>query len=234
MSILFYYKIHLHDSLLVIHNINKYYFNLSNMNKKFMFSIALLMSIVLGSGFTVANQTAMAAVITYPNTNTLYDNAYSSSNDKYSSNYGESEYDYDYYPSYNNNDNNNNDNNNTYTNDDKYSSNYGESEYDYAYYNNDNNNKDTYTDDDKYSDSYSKPSNTYNNNNYNNNDYNNKNTNDSYESTDDDKYSDSYSNSDGYSKYPTNDKLYECQKGPLEGFFTSSVEFCIAANSNTK
>ena len=41
-------------------------------------------------------------------------------------------------------------------------------------------------------------------------------------------------NSDGYSKYPTNDKLYECQKGPLEGFFTSSVEFCIAANSNTK
>ena len=104
MSILFYYKILLHDSLLVIRNINKYYFNLSNMNKKFMFSIALLMSIVLGSGFTVANQTAMAAVITYPNTNTLYDNAYSSSDDKYSSNYGESEYDYDYYPSYNNND----------------------------------------------------------------------------------------------------------------------------------
>ena len=238
MSILFYYKIHLHDSLLVIHNINKYYFNLSNMNKKFMFSIALLMSIVLGSGFTVANQTAMAAVITYPNTNTLYDNAYSSSNDKYSSNYGESEYDYDYYPSYNNNDNNNNDNNNTYTNDDKYSSNYGESEYDYAYYpsyNKDDNNNNTYTNTDKYSDSYSKPSNTYNNNNYNNNDYNNKNknNNDSYESTDY-KYSDSYSNSDGYSKYPTNDKLYECQKGPLEGFFTSSVEFCIAANSNTK
>jgi hypothetical protein len=77
-----------------------------------MFSIALLMSIVLGSGFTVVNQTAMAAVITYPNTNTLYDNAYSSSDDKYSSNYGKSEYDYSYYPSYNNNDNNNN----TYTN----------------------------------------------------------------------------------------------------------------------
>lgn len=163
------------------------------MNKKFMFSLALLMSIISGSGFASASQNAMGAVITYP----LYDNAYNSSDDKYSSNYGESEYDYAYYPSYNN------DNNNTYTNNDKYS------------------------------DSYSKPSNTYNNNNYNNNDYNNKNNNDSYESTDDDKYSDFY-NSDGYSKYPTNDKLYECQKGPLEGFFTSSVEFCIAANSNTK
>ena len=68
------------------------------MNKKFMFSIALLMSIVLGSGFTVANQTTMAAVITYPYTNSLYDNAYSSSDDKYSSNYDKSEYDYDYYP----------------------------------------------------------------------------------------------------------------------------------------
>ena len=119
MSILFYYKILLHDSLLVIHNINKYYFNLSNMNKKFMFLTALLMSIVLGSGFAVADQTAMAVVITYPNTNTLYDNAYSSSDDKYSSNYGKSEYNYDYYPSYNK-----NDNNNTYTNTDKYSDSY--------------------------------------------------------------------------------------------------------------
>ena len=31
---------------------------------------------------------------------------------------------------------------------------------------------------------------------------------------------------DSYSKYPTDDKKYECQTGPLEGFFTSSVEFC--------
>ena len=165
------------------------------MNKRFMFLTALLMSIILGSGFTIADQIAMAAVITYPNTNTLYDNSYNSSDDKYSSNYGEPEY--VYYPSYNN--------------------------------NNDKNDNNTYTNNDKYSDSYSKPSNTYNNNNYNNNDYNNKNNNDSYESTDDDKYSDSYDNSDKYSKYPTNDKLHECQKGPLEGFFTSSVEFCIAA-----
>ena len=39
----------------------------------------------------------MAVVITYPNTNTLYDNAYNSSDDKYSSNYGESGADYVYY-----------------------------------------------------------------------------------------------------------------------------------------
>ena len=36
-----------------------------------------------------------------------------------------------------------------------------------------------------------------------------------------DKYGDS-----SYSTYPTDDKKYECQTGPLEGFFTSSVEFC--------
>jgi Collagen triple helix repeat (20 copies) len=34
-------------------------------------------------------------------------------------------------------------------------------------------------------------------------------------------YDDSY-----YSQYPTDDKKYECQKGPFEGFFVSSVEFC--------
>ena len=33
---------------------------------------------------------------------------------------------------------------------------------------------------------------------------------------------DSYS----YSQYPTDDNKYECQTGPLEGFFVSSVEFC--------
>ena len=36
-----------------------------------------------------------------------------------------------------------------------------------------------------------------------------------------DKYEDSY-----YSQYPTDEKKYECQTGQLEGFFTSSVEFC--------
>ena len=37
-----------------------------------------------------------------------------------------------------------------------------------------------------------------------------------------------YTNHDDsyYSQYPTDDKKYECQKGPLEGFFVGSVEFC--------
>ena len=35
---------------------------------------------------------------------------------------------------------------------------------------------------------------------------------------------DNYDNS--YSKYPTDDKKYECRTGPFEGFFVSSVEFC--------
>jgi hypothetical protein len=55
-------------------------------------------------------------------------------------------------------------------------------------------------------------------------------------------YSNSYSNSydNSYSKYPQKTmsydnsykkefKPYECRKGPFEGFFTSSVEFCIKA-----
>ena len=29
-----------------------------------------------------------------------------------------------------------------------------------------------------------------------------------------------------YSKYPTDDKKYECRTGRFEGFFVSSVEFC--------
>ena len=37
-------------------------------------------------------------------------------------------------------------------------------------------------------------------------------------------YDDYYS--DSYSKYPTDDKKYECRTGPFEGFFVSSVEFC--------
>ena len=55
-------------------------------------------------------------------------------------------------------------------------------------------------------------------------------------------YSNSYSNSydNSYDKHPQKTmsydnsykkefKPYECRKGPLEGFFTSSVEFCIKA-----
>jgi hypothetical protein len=35
-----------------------------------------------------------------------------------------------------------------------------------------------------------------------------------------------YYGDDSYSQYPTGDKKYECQTGPFEGFFVSSVEFC--------
>ena len=38
-------------------------------------------------------------------------------------------------------------------------------------------------------------------------------------------YDEGYSNID-YSLYPTEDNKYECQTGPAEGFFVSSVEFC--------
>jgi hypothetical protein len=38
-------------------------------------------------------------------------------------------------------------------------------------------------------------------------------------------YDDDYDN-DMYSTYPTEVNKYECQKGPFEGFFVSSVEFC--------
>ena len=112
-----------------------------------MFSMAVAMSVILGSGFVIASQTAMAVQFSYPYSTSAYNKAY---------------------------------NNNT------------------SFYDNFGYNK------------------TYNTN---NNDRN-------------DKYSDSYSKSAVYSKYPTIDKIYECQKGPFEGFFTSSVEFCIAANSN--
>src|SRR5688500_18147263 len=33
---------------------------------------------------------------------------------------------------------------------------------------------------------------------------------------------------DMYSAYPTDENKYECQRGPFEGFFVSSVEFCDA------
>ena len=55
-----------------------------------------------------------------------------------------------------------------------------------------------------------------------------------YNNDKNDEYPDSYSKPAGYSKYPTIDKIYECQTGQLEGFFTSSVEFCIAANEKVR
>ena len=36
----------------------------------------------------------------------------------------------------------------------------------------------------------------------------------------------SYKIDDSYSKYPTDDKKYECKTGQFKGFFVSSVEFC--------
>ncbi len=39
-------------------------------------------------------------------------------------------------------------------------------------------------------------------------------------------YDAGYCDSSSYSKYPTDDKKYECRTGPFEGFFVSSVEFC--------
>ena len=46
------------------------------------------------------------------------------------------------------------------------------------------------------------------------------------QSYNDQSYDDSSYSNDSYSKYKTQDKPYECQRGPFEGFFVSSVEFC--------
>jgi hypothetical protein len=74
---------------------------------------------------------------------------------------------------------------------------------------------------DRYSSSYDK---SYNNdkmysNNYDKASYDQQRYDNSYDKT-------SYTIDDSYSKYPTKDKKYECQKGQFEGFFVSSVEFC--------
>ena len=46
-----------------------------------------------------------------------------------------------------------------------------------------------------------------------------------YGNADASSYDEGYNNID-YSSYPTEDNKYECQTGPAEGFFVSSVEFC--------
>ena len=46
----------------------------------------------------------------------------------------------------------------------------------------------------------------------------------SYQMNDKQSYDDSRYSSDTYSKYPTNDKPYVCQKGLFEGFYVSSVQ----------
>jgi hypothetical protein len=47
-------------------------------------------------------------------------------------------------------------------------------------------------------------------------------------------YDADYYSDNSYSKYPTDDNKYECQTGPLEGFFVSSVEFCKHDKFNDK
>ena len=114
--------------------------------------MSVAMSFILGSGFVIVSQTALAVLFTYPYSSSNYNKAYSP-------------------------------NNNT-------SSSYDSASYNKAYspYNIDKN----------------------------------------------DKYPDSYIKSTEFSKYPKLDKIYECQTGPLEGYFTSSVEFCIAATENVR
>src|SRR5918994_6571858 len=140
----------------MIRNIIKSYFNLSNMNRKFIFSMVVAMSFILGSGFAIASQTALAVLFTYPYSSSSYNKAYTPNNN---TSYDNASYNKAYTP-----------NNNT--------------SYDNASYNK----------------AYSPDNNDNNDNN--------------------DKYSEHYSTSDEYSQYPTIHKIYECQKGPLEGFFT--------------
>ncbi len=151
----------------MIRNIDKYSFILSNMNRKYMFCMAVAISFFVGSGFVIANQTVMAVQFSYPYSSSAYNKAYNNNTSFYDNSANNKAYN----P-------NNNDRNDR----------------DASFYDNSANNK------------------AYNPN---NNDRN-------------DKYSDSYSKFAGYSKYPRNDKIHECQKGPFEGFFTSSVEFCFS------
>ena len=45
---------------------------------------------------------------------------------------------------------------------------------------------------------------------------------------DNNNYNNYYGDNDMYSKYPTEVNKYECRTGQFEGFFVSSVEFCLA------
>jgi hypothetical protein len=154
------------------------------MNRKFIFSMAVAMSFILGSGFAIASQTALAVQFSYPYSSSSYNKAYTPNNN---TSYDNASYNKAYTP-----------NNNT---------SYDNASYNKAYTPNNN----TSYDNASYNKAY-RPDNNDNN----------------------DKYSEHYSTSDEYSQYPTINKIYECQKGPLEGFFTSSVEFCIAANGNVR
>src|SRR5918993_4097801 len=154
------------------------------MNRKFIFSMAVAMSFILGSGFAIASQTALAVQFTYPYSSSSYNKAYTPGNN---TSYDNASYHKAYTPG----------NNTSYS-----------------------------------SSSYNKAYTPGNNTSYDNASYHKAYTPDNNDKNE--KYSEYYSKSDEYSNYPTIDKIYECQKGPLEGFFTSSVEFCIAANGNVR
>ena len=64
---------------------------------------------------------------------------------------------------------------------------------------------------------------------YDNNDNNNNydSVNENYKQYDNNDNNNNYDSvNDRHSKYPTENNKYECQKGPFEGLFVSSVEFC--------
>jgi hypothetical protein len=171
------------------------------MNRKFIFSMAVAMSFILGSGFAIASQTALAVQFSYPYSSSSYNKAYTPNNN---TSYDNASYNKAYTP-----------NNNT---------SYDNASYNKAYTPNNNTSYDNA--------SYNKAYTPNNNTSYDNASYNKAYRPDNNDNND--KYSEHYSTSDEYSQYPTINKIYECQKGPLEGFFTSSVEFCIAANGNVR
>jgi hypothetical protein len=160
------------------------------MNRKFIFSMSVAMSFILGSGFVIVSQTALAVLFTYPYSSSNYNKAYSPNNNT-SSSYDSASYNKAYSP-----------NNNT-------SSSYESASYNKAY--SPNNNTSSSYDSASYNKVYSP-----------------------YNIDKNDKYPDSFIKSTEFSKYPKLDKIYECQTGPLEGYFTSSVEFCIAATENVR
>jgi hypothetical protein len=160
------------------------------MNRKFIFSMSVAMSFILGSGFVIVSQTALAVLFTYPYSSSNYNKAYSPNNNT-SSSYDSASYNKAYSP-----------NNNT-------SSSYESASYNKAY--SPNNNTSSSYDSASYNKVYSP-----------------------YNIDKNDKYPDSFIKATEFSKYPKLDKIYECQTGPLEGYFTSSVEFCIAATETVR
>jgi hypothetical protein len=171
--------------------------------------MSVAMSFILGLGFVIVSQTALAVQFTYPYSSSNYNKAYSPNNNT-SSSYDSASYNKAYSP-----------NNNT-------SSSYDSASYNKAY--SPNNNTSSSYDSASYNKAYSPNNNTSSS--YDSASYNKAYS--PYNIDKNDKYPNSYIKSTEFSKYPTLDKIYECQTGPLEGFFTSSVEFCIAATENVR